>query len=283
MHASASEIELYVAPTGYDCDGLKGFKLEHTWLSTEFGPHNWNCYGRGRGNNNDPDARRLAVVHGNVRWMAEVYGTEAEGRSGRGDDDPAAAGVVELLHGVCQNATNRMLAMTEENLDVSNAGGNELVVLAFGKYGFGVDSFIKRLSETATRLNARNPGTVSEEELLRTLSNVKAGTTAGAEFEALMDDLPEIRAAFMAKTTILQRDEFAKKYAAFQLRREEKFSSLDKRDMPNHDARAQVAAFLQVELSDLLEHVRKCVGADVYAQIVSALPCEAWNVLTKIV
>jgi hypothetical protein len=215
--------------------------------------------------------------------MAEVYGPEAEGRPGRGDDDPAAAGVVELLHGVCQNATNRMLAMTEENLDVSNAGGNELVVLAFGKYGFGVDSFIKRLSETATRLNARNPGTVSEEELLRTLSNVKAGTTAGAEFEALMDDLPEIRAAFMAKTTILQRDEFAKKYAAFQLRREEKFSSLDKRDMPNHDARAQVAAFLQVELSDLLGHVRKCVGADVYAQIVSALPCEAWNVLTKIV
>jgi len=283
MHASASEIELYVAPTGYDCDGLKGFKLEHTWLSTEFGPHNWNCYGRGRGNNNDPDARRLAVVHGNVRWMAEVYGTEAEGRSGRGDDDPAAAGVVELLHGVCQNATNRMLAMTVENLDVSKAGGSELVVLAFGKYGFGVESFIERLNETAARLNAQHPGTVSGEELRRTLSNVNAGTMVGAEFEALMDDLPEIRAAFMTKATERQRGEFAKKYAAFQLRREETFSSLDKRSLPKHDARRHIAAFLQVELSDLLGHVRKCVGADVYAQIVSALPCEAWNVLTKIV
>ena len=260
-----SEVELYAAPTGYDCPQLNGFKLEHTWLSAEAGHHNWNCYGRGRGNNHDCDARRLGVAHGNVEWMAQVYGPEAEGKSGRGPNDPAAAGVVELLHGVCQNATNRMLAMTEENLDASKAGGNELVVLAFGKYGFGVEAFVERLKETAARLNAANTGTVTE-----------------AEFEALTDDLPMIRDAFLTRATSAQRAEFAEEYASFQIRRSEKFLEVEKSNLPNHDARGQMAIFLKSELGRLLEKVRGLLGPDVYAQVVAVVPGEAWNALTKI-
>ena len=277
-----SEIELYAAPTGYDCPQLKGFKLEHTWLSAEAGRHNWNCYGRGRGNNHDRDARRLCVAHGNVEWMAQVYGPEAEGKPSRGPNDPAAAGVVELLHGVCQNATNRMLAMTEENLDASKAGGNELVVLAFGKYGFGVEAFVDRLKETAAMLNAATPGIVTEAELARTLANVEAGRTAGAEFEALTDDLPMIKDAFLTRTTSAQRAEFAKEYAAFQTRRSEKFLEVEKSNLPNHDARGKMAIFLESELGRLLEKVRELLGPDVYAQVVSVVPGEAWNALTKI-
>ena len=279
---SAEEVEVYAAPTGYDCNELKGFRLDHTWLSTESGPHNWNCYGRGRSNNHDADTRRIGVAHGNVAWMAAVYGPKAEGRSGRGDNDPAAAGVVELLHGVCQNAANRMLAMTEENLDVSKAAGNELVVLAFGKYGFGVDRFIECLKATAADLNAKAPGSVTEEELRRTMANVKSGTTVNAEFYALTDDLPRIRDAFKESATDRQRTEFAKKYAAFQSRRAEKFAGIEKLHLPNHDARGQMASFLKAELSNLLENVRGSLGEDVYAQVVSVLPDGAWDMLTRI-
>ena len=68
---SVEAIEFYAAPIDrYDCDELNSFKLDHTWLSTESGPHNWNCYGRGRDNNHDPDARLMGVAHGNVQWMA---------------------------------------------------------------------------------------------------------------------------------------------------------------------------------------------------------------------
>lgn len=279
---ASNEIELYAAPTGYDCSQLNGIKLDHTWLSTECGPHNWNCYGRGRKNNRDRDARRLGLTHGNVAWMSEVYGPEAEGRSGRDPGDPAAAGVVELLHGVCQNASNRMLAMTEENLDVSKAGGNELVVLAFGKYGFGIEAFIDRLKNMAAKLNAATPGTVTEAELNRTLANVEAGRSVGAEFEALTDDLPIIRDAFLGKATRAQRAEFAKEYAAFQFRRSERFHEVEKSNLPNHDARGKMAIFLRTELGRLLGKVRELLGPDVYTQVVSVVPGEAWDVLTKI-
>ena len=280
---SVEEIEVYAAPTQYDCKEIKGIKLDHTWLSTESGPHNWNCFGRGRSNNQDDDAQRVGVVHGNVAWMAAVYGANAEGKSGRGDNDPAAAGVVELLHGVCQNAANRMLAMTEENFDVSKAAGNELVVLAFGKYGFGVDQFLERLKATAAELNAEAPGSVTEEELRRTLANVKAGTTVNAEFYALTDDLPSIRDAFKEAATERQRTAFAEKYSAFQLRRAEKFVSIEKLHLPKHDARGQMASFLKVELSNLLESIRGSLGEDVYAQIVSVVPDMAWDILARTV
>ena len=280
---SADEVEVYAAPTGYDCNALKGFRLDHTWLSTESGPHNWNCYGRGRSNNHDADARRIGVAHGNVAWMAAVYGPNAEGRPGRGDNDPAAAGVVELLHGVCQNAANRMLAMTEENLDVSKAAGNELVVLAFGKYGFGVERFIECLNATAIELNEKVPGSVTEEELRRTMANIKAGSTVDAEFHALTDDLPKIRAAFVESATDRQRIEFAKKYAAFQSRRAEKFADIEKIRLPNHDARGQMASFFKVELSSLLESIRGILGEDVYAQVVSVVPGGAWDMLARMV
>ena len=279
---SAEEVEVYAAPTGYDCNELKGFRLDHTWLSTESGPHNWNCYGRGRSNNHDADTRRIGVAHGNVAWMAAVYGPKAEGRSGRGDNDPAAAGVVELLHGVCQNAANRILAMTEENLDVSKAAGNELVVLAFGKYGFGVDRFVECLKATAADLNAKSPGSVTEEELRRTITNVKAGTTVNAEFYALTDDLPSIRDAFKVSATDRQRIEFAEKYVAFQSRRAEKFAAIEKLHLPNHDARGQMASFLKVELSNLLEYMRGNLGEDVYTQVVSVVPDGAWDMLARI-
>ena len=151
-------IKVFATLSSYDCSSLNGIKLDHVWVCSEPSRHNWNCYGRGIEGNNLPESRLIGTATGNTEWMAAMYGPEAEGRGGRANGGLPAAGVIELLGGVCQNAANRILAMTEENIDVSKANANEIVILAFGKYGAGVDAFVNRLKTTAAQLNAKRPG-----------------------------------------------------------------------------------------------------------------------------
>lgn len=275
------KVEIYATETGYDCPGITGIKLDHVWVSTEVGPHNWNCFGRGREKNHEKGTRLLGTATGNIDWMAAVYGTEAEGKEGR-DDNPAAAGCVELYHGVCQNVANRILVMTEENADVSKAAANEIVVLTFGKYGFGVEAFIERLKSTAVVLNRVNPGSVSEDELKRTLENVRQGTTVKAEFDALTDGMPVIRAAILARTTEAQRQEFVKEYSAFQRRRADAFAAIDKDRLPHHDARGKMGEFLKHELGAFLEKLRAQIGPEAYDKALKVLPQNAWNLIQHI-
>ena len=275
------KVEIYAAESAYDCPNVSGIKLDHVWVSTEVGPHNWNCYGRGRSDNHAPGSRLIGTATGNIDWMAAVYGPEAEGRGGR-DNDPAAAGCVELYHGVCQNAANRILSMTVENADVSKAAANEIVVLTFGKYGFGVDAFIERLRESAERLNKVNPGSVSDEEVNRTLENIRQGTTVKAEFDALTDDLPMLRAVILERTTERQRQEFIDAYLAFQNRRAEAFASIDKDRLPHHDARGKMGEFLKQELKGFLEKVRGQIGPEAYDKALKILPRDAWELIQNI-
>lgn len=275
------KVEIYATETGYDCPGITGIKLDHVWVSTEVGPHNWNCFGRGREKNHENGTRPLGTATGNIDWMAAVYGTEAEGRNGR-DNNPAAAGCVELYHGVCQNAANRILAMTEENADVSDAAANEIVVLTFGKYGFGVDAFTELLKNAAESLNNRKPGSVSDEELNRTLENIRQGTTVKAEFDALTDGIPVIRAAILARTTEAQRQEFVKEYAGFQQRRADAFAAIDKDRLPHHDARGKMGEFMKRELGAFLEKLRAQIGPEAYDKALKVLPQNAWNLIEHI-
>ncbi len=275
------KVEIYAAESAYDCPNVSGIKLDHVWVSTEVGPHNWNCYGRGRSDNHAPGSRLIGTATGNIDWMAAVYGPEAEGRGGR-DNDPAAAGCVELYHGVCQNAANRILSMTVENADVSKAAANEIVVLTFGKYGFGVDAFIDRLRESAERLNKGNPGSVSDEEVNRTLENIRQGTTVKAEFDALTDDLPMLRAVILERTTERQRQGFIDAYLAFQNRRAEAFASIDKDRLPHHDARGKMGEFLKQELKGFLGKVRGQIGPEAYDKALKILPRDAWELIQNI-
>lgn len=275
------KVEIYAIGTGYDCPGLEGVKMDHVWVSAEVGPHNWNCFGRGRDYNHKKETTPLGTATGNIEWMAAVYGPNAEGKDGR-DDNPPAAGCVELYHGVCQNAANRMLAMTEENADVSKAAANEIVVLAFGKYGFGVDAFIELLRNAAEDLNNRKPGCVSDEELNRTLENIRQGTTVRAEFDALTDELPILRAAILERTTEAQREEFVREYMSFQQRRADAFAAIDKSHLPHHDARGKMAEFLEHELGIFLEKLRAQIGPEAYDKALKVLPQNAWNLIQHI-
>ena len=277
-----SEIVVYAMPTGYDCNALKGFRLDHVCLCDKEGRHNWNCFGRGRSDILNNDVRRLCVASGNAEWLAEVYGREAEGKSGRGNHDPSAAGVCELFNGVCQNAANRLLALTGENYDVSKARGNELVVLAFGKYGFGIDDFIQKVGDSADRVNARHPNSVSQDDVARSIACLREGQKVAYEFEALTDELPDLRAAFAEKTTERDRNEFSVEYAAFQCRRDAEFAKLDKASLPNHDARERMGEFLKNEMTAFLTKIRVRLGDETYQQVLHVLPQDAFDMLGKI-
>lgn len=276
------KIMAYAMPTGYDCKALKGFRLDHVCLCDDRGKYNWNCFGRGRSNIHDKAVRTLCVATGNAEWLAEVYGRDAEGKGGRGDQAPAAAGVYELFNGVCQNAANRLLALTDEDYDVSKACGNELVVLAYGKYGFGIEDFIQRVKKSAEKVNARHSDCISQDKLERAVACLKKGQTVSYEFEALTDELPQLRAAFEEKTTEQGRKEFAAEYAAFQERRSNEFAKLDRGSLPDHDAREQMGLFLKRELSSFLMKISKWLGPEVYGQVLAVLPQEAFGMLAKL-
>ena len=276
------EIEVYAMPTGYDCEALKGFRLDHVCMYDKEGSHNWNCFGRGRSDIRNNDARILCIASGNAEWLAEVYGRDAEGKGGRDDKDPLAAGVCELFNGVCQNVANRLLAMTEENYDVSKASGNELVVLAFGKYGFGIDDFIQKVNDSAERVNKLYPNSVSQDAVARAIKCLKEGQKVSYEFEALTDELPDLRAAFVEKTTERDRNAFSVEYAAFQNRRADEFAKLDKASLPDHDARERMGAFLKNEMTAFLTKIRARRGSETYQQVLHVLPQDAFDMLGKI-
>ncbi len=276
------EIVVYAMPTEGYHEALKGFRLDHVCLYDKEGSHNWNCFGRGRSDIHNKDVRKLCVASGNAEWLAEIYGREAEGKGGRGNQDPPAAGVCELFNGVCQNVANRLLAITEENYDVSKADGNELVVLTFGKYGFGVEKFIQKVKESADRVNARNPDSISHDRVEQAIANLLEGQKVTYEFEALTDDLPDLRAAFAEKATERDRNEFALEYAAFQNRRADEFAKLDKTSLPHHDARERMGAFLKNEMKVFLTKIRARLGGETYLQVLHVLPQDAFDVLGKI-
>ncbi len=277
-----SEIVVYAMPTEGYHEALKDFRLDHVCLCDKEGSHNWNCFGRGRNDIHKTDVRRLCVATGNAEWLAEVYGREAEGKGGRGDQDPFAAGVCELFNGVCQNVANRLLALTEENYDVSKANGNELVVLTFGKYGFGIDDFIRRVNDSADRVNARHPNSVSQDDVARAIACLREGQKVAYEFEALTDELPDLRAAFAEKATERDRNEFSLEYAAFQSRRADEFAKLDKASLSNHDARERMGAFLKNEMAAFLTKIRARLGDETYQQVLHVLPQDAFDMLGKI-
>lgn len=273
------EIVVYKIPTSRP--DLPGVAMSHVWLRPVDEPrYNWNCYGRGKDNEYDEGAKPLtdAPVHGNIAWMSAVYGYGSEGQDGK----KPAAGMYELREGVCQNVANRMLAMTEENADVSKADANELVVLAFGKYGFGVAAFESRLRETAAELNARNPDVVvvTGDELERVLKNIQDGQGVAGEVENLIDDLPPlIRQTLLAKVSGRKREAFVREYAGYQQRREAWYEDMIGKNVSSSVFVLELRKFLMTELTVLLEKLRKCIGTDLYDAVVKVLPVQASHVL----
>lgn len=259
--------------------GVPDLHVDHVWLHSEAPFHDWNCFGRGASWIGKPGARPLSSATGNVEWMAAVYDAGSEGK---GSERPAA-GIVNNVGGVCQNVANRLLAMTEGNPDVSAANGNALVVLAFGKYGIDVSGFKRRLRETARELNDRTPGTVSDEELDRTIRNVDRGRTAEAEIKSVFENL-RISGAVHGPIRLdpEKKEAFLSAYSDFQKKRSAKHAEIEAGGTKGRDAKKEMQSFLWKEFVPVVHLFRDLVGRDIYDSGVHVLPKSVAKVLAAI-
>ena len=164
----------YARVTPYDSDELKalGIQLDHVFVTSNL-RNNWNCFGGGI--EEACEDHMISSSQGCVEWATLVYGKENEGKGGRIPNAFPAAEVTELYNGVCQNAANRILVFTENNIDVRKANANALVTLLYGKYGFGIEVFVEKVKSTAASLG------VSEDELAAILDRLSRGQSAEAE------------------------------------------------------------------------------------------------------
>ena len=244
--------------------------VDHVFMAPDDLSINWNCFGGGVEEITSKDerirkrVRPLVSGHGNIEWMRAVYGPIGS----------AAAGVVNCFNGVCQTVGNRLMAMTKENVDSSKAKGNELVVLVFGKYGYGVRDFVKLIRTKADELNAAKPGTVSAEEVVRTVANVEEGLKPKAEVDALIDDLPVRREVLLSllgeKVTL-----FLQGYTGFQQRREEKYREIVKNRRPGYDVRGEMKSFIIGELKRQETQLREFLQTEEKVRAILPYPPEA--------
>ena len=242
--------------------------VDHVFMAPEDKSCNWNCFGGGIEElaraTTAPLVRPLASGHGNVEWMKAVYGPVGS----------ASAGVTNCFNGVCQTVGNRLMAMTKENVDSSKAKGNELVVLVFGKYGYGVRDFVKLIRMKADELNAAKPGTVSAEEVARTVANIEEGLKPKAEVDALIDDLPvprEVLVSLLGEKVSL----FLQGYGKFQQRREEKYREIVKNRRPGYDVRGEMKSFIIGELKRQETQLRDFLKTEEKVRAILPYPPEA--------
>ena len=254
----------YARITGYDSPQLNalGVKLDHVFV-TSSKPNNWNCFGGGI-----QEAREEFVIassQGYMEWAQLVYGPENEGKGGRQPNAFPATGVTELFNGVCQNAANRILAFTDDNIDVRKAGANALVTLLYGKYGFGIEAFIERVKTTATNLG------VAENVLTKILERISQGQTAEAELDILKSvyvqklgtpfpDIPADKWAGMVEI-----------HAKFQLRRTAEFNRLAQ-IKPSQDIRMDLVEALKPDLRNYYAAFEAVVGREAVLHIMQVLP-----------
>lgn len=243
-------------------------EVDHVFMTTEDLTPDWNCFGGGVNELKDVQqkkrVREIGFGHGNIEWMRSVYGPVGS----------AAAGVTNLFNGVCQTVGNRLMAMTKENVDSSKAKGNELVVLVFGKYGYGVMDFVKLIRMKADELNAAKPGTVSAEEVARTVANVEEGLKPKSEVDALIDDFPvsrEVLVSLLGEKV----DPFIRGYAGFQQRREAKYQEIVKNRRPGYDVRGEMKAFIIGELKRQETQLHDFLKAEEKVRAILPYPPEA--------
>ena len=244
--------------------------VDHVFMAPDDLSINWNCFGGGIEELTSKDERTRNRVRslvsgvGNIEWMRAVYGPISS----------AAAGVVNCFNGVCQTVGNRLMAMTKENADSSKAKGNELVVLIFGKYGYGVADFINLIRTKADELNAVKLGTVSAEEVERTVANLEEGLKPKAEIDALIDDLPvpkEVLVSLLGEKVSL----FLQGYGEFQQRREEKYQEIVKNRCPGYDVRGEMKAFIIGELKRQETQLRDFLKTEEKVRAILPYPPEA--------
>lgn len=258
--------KVYAIPTPYDMTNLAGQKLDHVFVVSSDGK-DWNCFGRGKNHENDAETRPIAEGFGHVRWASLIYGQEYEGLM---TPNPAA-GLYERYNGVCHNVANRILVLTGDDIDVRDAHGNELVTLLYGKFGFNIDEYVKRIKDAAAQVNSEVPGSLSEEDIESVLTRVKHGQSPDEEIEMLREDLEARLGNHIAEFDSDKKTSFTEIYVNLQKKRQEAFENAA-RGGQGVDTRMVIAGQLKPVIVNCLNSLDDLLGRDQYLSIFKVPP-----------
>ena len=208
--------------------------------------------------------------------MGEQYLRAYEGKA----NDCPAAGLHVKYDGVCHNAANRILVLA--GADVSDATGNALVMLMYGKYGFNIPQYIQAVKDAAQKVNADARTTVIPQDEVDAVVARITGDVAG-EIDTLEKDILRSHFEEQLKLQNLSPDQVSRLrqiYSDFQEKRLAIFNATEAHN-PNHsaDIQAQYATAMKPALSQCLEQMLQTLGQTQFLAMFQASPEQAISFL----
>ena len=250
----------------YDTQGLPpGIKLSHTFVSSP--NYDFNCFGQGK--QFVSTAKMLPSAAGSAleEWAIAIYGPNH-------DEYSPAADVLVRQNGVCHNAANRVLAIA--GADVSDATGNALVMLMYGKYGFGVKDYIQKIKDAADKVNADAKEIVITPDDVNTVLNRVLGD-ASLELPTLERDLLRTHFAEQVNQQNFTADELAslqKIYSDFEVQREQVFTT-QAVNPGTASLQGRYAGAMKPVLLGCLQQMLQALGETKYLSMFEANPSTA--------
>jgi hypothetical protein len=202
-----SVVQLYAIDTGT----FINIPAEHTYLLSP--NHIFNCFGRYE------KGRCVRIARLSEKWASLVYGPDEKAQ-----DCGTAAGLMIRYDGMCQNASNRILALADEDVDARGTNFNAVTTIMYGKYGFNVPQFEQRVKSTAEQLLDSNEITAAELEMV--LKRIEYGQTPDAELDILHDDIKDQFKEQLPDITDEQRGICRPIYSEYQKQRQDIFTRL---------------------------------------------------------
>ncbi len=238
---------------------------DHVFVVSDQG-HDWGCFGRGK--NHIPKSNLLARAQGNAEWMNAINGT----------DNKHPTGLENQVSGVCHNVANRLLLLADA--DVAKAQGNGLATLAFGKYGFGIDDFARRISETAKQI-----GAVSDVLVEKALCKLEAHLND--ELADIAEDLMNMFGLNALNLPSATLDKIRALYGSFHDARRERYLEASQAEPEyilanNSKTDIRYLKRLEPELHNYLYQLKVCLGDDIYKSVIPLLPEQASDYLQRL-
>jgi hypothetical protein len=249
-----------------------GIKVSHTFVASP--SHNWNCFGTGKEAIASAKVLPSGAGLGYEQWASYVYGPY-DGKVG----DCPAAGLHVQYDGVCHNAANRILVLA--NADVSDATGNALVILMYGKFGFNIPKYIQSVKDAAQRVNTEAATTIITQQEIDAVVARITGDPAG-EFNTLEKDILRSHFEDQLKLHDLrpdQLDRLRQIYGGFQESRLKVFNATEAHAPSNTNIQAQYANAMKPVLSQCLEQMLQTLGEDQFLKMFQASPEQAISFL----
>jgi len=172
----------------------------------------WGCFGRGK--NEQELAGSQPGVTANVpkNWLLQYapFGSEVLVRN--------------LISGTCHTIANRILLIATEDKDVKTSGGDIVTVIAFGKYGIGLQDLKNKLKESFEK-SASTYAPEMLEQALSKLDSLHYELDAWLELihsqiEAHHDDLKQYD-GFIENLKAVPKENYEKYLKAYVEKREE--------------------------------------------------------------